>query len=274
MGAPKSTGYDKKGESMISEIILKLKKNQFLFEELVKRDFKQKYKRTVLGMGWSLLSPLITLLVLDVIFSNFFGQRIPHYTIYLFCGNLLVSYFTESINSGMNSLMANAGIFSKVNVPKYIFLLSKNISSLINFGLTLIIFFVFVLAEGLPFTVKFLCLLYPIGCLIVFNIGMGLILSALFVFFRDIGYLYSIFTMLIMYASAVFYSVDILPPKFQPLFLCNPIYVYIKYFRNIVIDSQIPSLEYHALCAFYALLVLFIGGFIYKKYNHKFLYYV
>lgn len=114
---------------MISEIILKLKKNQFLFEELVKRDFKQKYKRTVLGMGWSLLSPLITLLVLNVIFSNFFGQRIPHYTIYLFCGNLLVSYFTESTNSGMNSLMANAGIFSKVNVPKYIFLLSKNISS-------------------------------------------------------------------------------------------------------------------------------------------------
>lgn len=256
---------------MISEIILKLKKNQFLFEELVKRDFKQKYKRTVLGMGWSLLSPLITLLVLDVIFSNFFGQRIPHYTIYLFCGNLLVSYFTESTNSGMNSLMANAGIFSKVNVPKYIFLLSKNISSLINFGLTLIIFFVFVLAEGLPFTVKFLCLLYPIGCLIVFNIGMGLILSALFVFFRDIGYLYSIFTMLIMYASAVFYSVDILPPKFQPLFLCNPIYVYIKYFRNIVIDSQIPSLEYHALCAFYALLVLFIGGFIYKTAVYNFL---
>lgn len=259
---------------MIEDIILKLKKNQFLFEELVKRDFKQKYKRTALGMAWSILSPLITLLVLNIIFSNFFGQRIPHYTIYLFCGNLLFSYFSESTNGGMNSLMANAGIFSKVNVPKYIFLLSKNVSSLINFGLTLIIFFAFVFAEGLPFTVKFLCLLYPIGCLIIFNIGMGLILSALFVFFRDIGYLYSILTMLMMYASAIFYSVDILPAAYQPLFLGNPIYVYIKYFREIVIDSQIPSLEYHLLCAFYAALVLFIGGFIYKKYNHKFLYYI
>lgn len=259
---------------MINQIIFRLKKNQFLFEELVKRDFKQKYKRTALGMAWSILSPLITLIVLDVIFSNFFGQRIPHYTIYLFCGNLLFSYFSESTNSGMNSLMANAGIFSKVNVPKYIFLLSKNVSSLINFGLTLVIFFVFVAAEGLPFTFKFLCLLYPIGCLIVFNIGMGLILSALFVFFRDIGYLYSILTMLMMYASAIFYNVDILPPKFQPLFLGNPVYVYIKYFREIVIDSQIPSLEYHLLCAGYALLVLLIGGFIYKKYNHKFLYYI
>lgn len=259
---------------MIKKIFFKLKRNQFLFEELVKRDFKQKYKRTILGMGWSILSPLLTLLVLAIIFSNFFGARIPHYVIYLFCGNLLFSYFSESTNSGMNSLIANAGIFSKVNVPKYIFLLSKNVSSIINFGLTLIIFFVFVAYEGLPFTVKFLCLLYPIGCLIVFNIGVGLILSAMFVFFRDIGYLYRIMTMLIMYASAIFYGVDILPTELQPLFLCNPIYVYIKYFRNIVIDSQIPSLEYHALCAFYALLVLFIGGFIYKKYNHKFLYYV
>lgn len=259
---------------MISEIALKLKKNQFLFEELVKRDFKQKYKRTVLGMAWSILSPLLTLLVLDVIFSNFFGQRIPHYTIYLFCGNLLFSYFSESTNSGMNSLMSNAGIFSKVNVPKYIFLLSKNVSSLINFGLTLIIFFVFVFVDGLPFTLKFLCLLYPIGCLIVFNVGMGLILSALFVFFRDIGYLYSIVTMLMMYASAIFYSVDILPARAQSLFLCNPIYVYINYFRQIVIHGQIPSLEYHLLCAFYAGVVLLIGGVVYKKYNHKFLYYI
>lgn len=259
---------------MIKKIFFKLKRNQFLFEELVKRDFKQKYKRTILGMGWSILSPLLTLLVLAIIFSNFFGARIPHYVIYLFCGNLLFSYFSESTNSGMNSLIANAGIFSKVNVPKYIFLLSKNVSSIINFGLTLIVFFAFVAFEGLPFTLKFLCLLYPIGCLIVFNIGVGLILSALFVFFRDIGYLYRIMTMLIMYASAIFYGVDILPEKLQPLFLCNPIYVYIKYFRSIVIDSQIPSLEYHALCAFYALFVLVIGGFIYKKYNHKFLYYV
>lgn len=254
--------------------LLRLKKHQFLFEELVKRDFKQKYKRTALGMAWSILSPLITLLVLDIIFSNFFGQRIPYYTIYLFCGNLLFSYFSESTNGGMNSLMANAGIFSKVNVPKYIFLLSKNVSSLINFGLTLVIFFAFVAVSGLPFTLKFLCLLYPIGCLVIFNIGMGLILSALFVFFRDIGYLYSILTMLMMYASAIFYSVDILPEKLQPLFLCNPVYVYIRYFRSIVINGTIPSISYHLLCAFYALLALAIGGYIYKKYNHKFLYYI
>lgn len=259
---------------MVKELIQRMKRQQFLFEELVKRDFKQKYKRTVLGMGWSILSPLLTLFVLNFIFSNFFGSNVQHYTIYLFCGNLLFSYFSESTNQGMSSLVANAGIFSKVNVPKYIFLLSKNVSSLINFGLTLSIFFIFVVVSGLPITPKFIFLFYPIACLILFNIGMGLILSALFVFFRDIGYLYSIFTMLLMYSSAIFYSIDILPKDLQFLFYLNPVFVYITYFRSIVINGFIPTISYHLLCAFYAMIVLVIGGYIYKKYNHEFLYYV
>ena len=108
-----------------------LNKNRFLFSELVKRDFKQKYKRTVLGMWWSVLSPLLTLLVMRLVFTQFFGRNISHYTTYLFCGTLVFSYFKESTNGGMNALMANRGIISKVNVPKYMFLLSKNISSLI-----------------------------------------------------------------------------------------------------------------------------------------------
>ena len=140
---------------MFHSIALKLKKNQFLFEELVKRDFKQKYKRTVLGMAWSVLSPLLTLLVMSLVFSQFFGRHTPHYTIYLFCGTLVFSYFRESTHGGMNSLMSNANIFSKVNVPKYLFLLSKNVSSLINFGLTLCVFFLFVFLDGVAFHPRF-----------------------------------------------------------------------------------------------------------------------
>ncbi len=255
-------------------MIKKLKKHQFLFEELVKRDFKQKYKRTVLGMGWSLLAPLLQLFVLSLVFKQFFGRNVEHYTIYLFCGNLVFTYFKESTSNGMNSLMANRGIFSKVNVPKYMFLLSKNVSSLINFGLTLIIFFIFSLADEIEFGVHFLMLLYPICCLVVFNIGVGLVLSALFVFFRDISYLYDIFTLLLMYMSAIFYTVDTMADWFQRLILLNPIYCYIKYFRIVVLDGNIPSLSFHMLCAFYAFLVFVIGTYVYKKYNHKFLYYV
>ena len=140
----------------------KLKQYQFLFEELVKRDFKKKYKRTVLGMAWSVLSPLLTLLVMRLVFTHFFGRSMAHYTTYLFCGNLVYSFFNESTTQGMNSLMANAGIFTKVNVPKYLFLFSRNAQTLINFGLTLCVFFIFCILDHITFTWKFIMLLYPI----------------------------------------------------------------------------------------------------------------
>lgn len=257
---------------MIKQLIAKIQKNQFLFEELVKRDFKQKYTRTILGMGWSLMAPMMNLLVLTMVFKNFFGRDMPHYTIYLFCGQLVFAYFRESTTGSMNALIANANIFSKVNVPKYMFLLSKNISALINFGLTLIIFFVFALIDQVTFGFHFLALIYPILCLVAFNIGIGLILSAMFVFFRDIGYLYDIFTTLLMYLSAIFYQVDTF--AYPDLFLLNPIYCYIAYFRTVVLEGAIPSLGLHGLCALYAVVAVVIGSWIYVKDNHKFLYYV
>ena len=249
-------------------------KHAFLFSELVKRDFKKKYKNTYLGMLWSILSPLLMLLIMSLVFTHFFGRAQEHYTIYLFCGNIVFSYFTDSTNGGMGSLLGNAGIFTKVNVPKYLFLFSKNVSSLINFGLTLIVFFIFCIFDGIIFTWAFLLLVFPIFCMIIFNLGIGLILSALFVFFRDMQYLWSVFTMLLMYLSAIFYTVDTFPENVQRLFLLNPVYVYIKYFRIIVIDNAIPSPQYHLLALGYALVAFGIGALIYKKCNHKFLYYV
>lgn len=259
---------------MISNFFKKQKEYRFLFEELVKRDFKQKYKRTVLGMAWSVLAPLLQLFVMRLVFTQFFGRTVEHYTTYLFCGNLVFSYFKESTNGGMSSLMSNSSIFSKVNVPKYMFLLSKNVSALMNFGLTLCVFALFCVIDNISFGFHMLSLLYPILCLIVFNVGIGLVLSALFVFFRDISYLYNIFTLLLNYLSAIFYTVDNYSPTAQKLFLCNPVFCYIKYFRVVVIEGNIPSLNFHLLCAFYALAMVGIGSLIYKKYNHKFLYYV
>lgn len=256
------------------KIVEKLRRHRFLFEELVKRDFKKKYKRTVLGVFWSVLSPLLSLLVMSLVFTQFFGRDTPHYTIYLFAGNLVFSYYRESTNSGMQSLVSNANIFTKINVPKYMFLLSKNASSLINFGLTLVVFFIFVAIDGIAFTWKFLLLLYPIVCLVLFNMGVGLVLSALFVFFKDIQYLYEVFTMLLMYCSAIFYRIDDYQPLVQAIFHVNPVYVYINYFRQIIIYGAVPPAWYHLLMAFDAAAMLGLGFLIYKKYNHQFLYYV
>lgn len=252
----------------------KLKEYQFLLEELTKRDFRKKYKRTVLGVFWSVLSPLLTLLVMKLVFTNFFGRNTEFYTTYLFAGNLIFSYFRESTTLGMSALMNNADIFSKVNIPKYMFVLSSNISSLINFMVTLVVFFIFAAIDGITFSWRFLVLIYPTVCLLIFNVGVGLILSAMYVFFRDTQYLYSVFTLLLMYLSAIFYQVTSFPLNIQRLFLLNPVYVFIKYYRVIVIDGNIPSLAFNLLPLLWAVVAMVIGGLIYKKNNQRFMYYV
>lgn len=252
----------------------RLKQYQFLFEELVKRDFKKKYKRTILGMGWSMLSPLLMLLVMKIVFGQFFGRDMEHYTTYLFCGNLLFCWFSEATNGGMLSLYSNSAIFTKVNVPKYLFLFSCSVQTLINFGLTLVVFFLFCWLDHVVFTWKFFLLLYPISTMLLFNVGVGLILSALFIFFRDIDYLWRVFLQLLMYGSAIFYTLDGFSPRMQLAFACNPVYRHIAYFREVVLAGGVPSLETHLTLFGFAVAALLFGSFMYKHYNTKFLYYV
>lgn len=252
----------------------RLQTYQFMFYELVRRDFILKYKRTFLGVVWSVLSPLMLLSIQILVFTNFFGSDIPHYTIFLFSGNLIYSYFSEATQSGLMALASNASIFAKVPMPKYLCVFSRNVSSLINFALTLCIFFIFVYMDGLSFSVKYFLLLYAILCMVVFNSGVSLLLSSLYMFFRDLSYLYNIFVLGLMYLSAVFYSIDIFSPWIRQLFLLNPLYVYINYFRLIVINGTIPDGFYHCLMLLYSLLALGAGWLFYKKYNNEFLYYI
>ena len=197
-----------------------------------------------------------------------------HYTTYLFCGTLVYSFFNESTTQGMASLLSNGSIFTKVNIPKYLFLFSKNVQTLINFGLTLIVFFLFCFLDHIHFTWKIILLLFPITCLILFNLGVGMILSAWYIFFRDIQYLWTIFTQLIMYMSAIFYTIDQYSETVRYLFLLNPVYLFIRYFRKIVIDATIPSLWFHLLMLGDVALVLLIGCWMYRRYNQQFLYYL
>lgn len=256
------------------EAVNKIRMNSFLLSELVKRDFKKKYKRTILGVGWSVLSPLMMLLVMRVVFTRFFGNDMEHYTTYLFCGILVFNFFNDSTNQGMFSLIENAGVITKINVPKWVFLLSKNIQVLINFAITLVVFFLFCLIDHITFTWRFVFLIYGIACILIFNFGAGLILSAMFVFFRDTQYLWNIFTQILMYMSAIFYPVDTFGPRTQMLFKMNPVFLYINYFRRVVMYAEIPSLRYHGAMLAVSILFVLVGYGIYRKCNHEFLYYM
>ena len=263
-----------KDRKMIEKWIGRFKKYRFLFAELVKRDFKQKYKRTSLGVLWSVLSPLLTLFVMKIVFTEFFGRNTPHYTTYLFSGNLVMSFYKEATKNSMSSLISNRRIIDKINLPKYLFTFSKNVSALVNFSLTLLVYFMFCMIDGIHFGFHMIALIYPIVMLTIMNVGIGLILSALYVFFQDTQYLYDVFLTLLTYVSAIFYQVDRFSQEIQNIFLLNPVYVVIKYFRTVVIDGKLPSVQYHGLVAFYALFFLLLGSIIYKKYNKEFIYYI
>ena len=142
------------------------------------------------------------------------------------------------------------------------------------FSITLCVFFLFCIMDQIVFTWKLVLLIYPVLCLVLFNIGVGLILSALFVFFRDIQYLWSVFTQLLMYMSAIFYTIDHYSYTTQCLFLLNPVYLFIRYFRKIVIEAAVPTVLFHLLMLLDVAVVLGIGCWMYKKYNTRFLYYV
>ena len=259
---------------LIDQIHSRYVKYNFLFEELVKRDFKKRYKGTYLGILWSMLGPLLHLLVMTLVFTHFFGRDIPHFVIFVFAGLKIFTFFKESTSQGMQSLMGNSGIITKVKVPKYLFLLSKNVASLTNFGMMLVIFFVFAAIDGVSFGPRFILLIYPMLTLTVFNIGVGLVLSALFIFFKDVQYLYDIFTLLLMWLSAIFFDISTFSVTVQRLFLLNPVFTHIHYFRLVVLGGVVPAWHIHLLCAAYALGSVAVGAFFYKKFNYRFVYYM
>ena len=258
----------------LSAVVQNLKRHQFLFSELVKRDFKLKYKGTMLGMFWSILSPLLQLLVMRLVFTEFFGRNTPFYTSYLFSGLIVFNFYSESTKGAMGALLSNKSIISKINVPGSLFILSRNVSSLINFGCILLVYNVFIAIDGIHFSLRLLALLYPILLLPLFNLGIGMILSTLQVFFRDTKYLYDIFIILLRYMSAIFYNIDKFSLDKQRYFLINPVYAFIKYFRIVVIQGDIPSLQYHLLLLFYTAAALLLGALIYRKNRNNFLYYM
>ena len=251
----------------------KVKQYRFLFEELTKRDFKKKYKRTLLGVLWSIISPFLTFLVQYFVFGYIFHRLDSGFVIYLLTGTLMFNFFTNATTNGMFSMYSNGAILSKVKVPKSLFVLSSNSAATFNFLLTLIVYFAFMVFCKITFGLHLLLIIYPILCLIIFNIGMSYILSALFVFFRDMQYLYQIFTMLLMYMSAIFYEVKHFPEELRFIFNVNTVYHYISYMRQLVMQASVPSLTEHIICLSFALGMLGIGYFIHSKTEQKFVYY-
>ena len=245
-------------------------KYRFLLNQLIARDFKTKYKRSVLGVLWSLLNPLLTMFVQYVIFSTLFRSNISNFPVYLLVGVVLFNFFMESISMSLSSIVGNASLITKVYVPKYIYPISRVLSSVINLLLSLIPLIVVVIITRTPITPAYLLLPIGIIFIVIYCIGLGMLLSSSMVFFRDTQFLWGVVSMLWMYFTPIFYPASIIPERFMTWYKLNPLYHFVLFVRIIIMQGVSPGPMEYFDCFVSAFGMLVIGVIVFKKTQNRF----
>ena len=243
----------------------------FLLRELVSRDIKVKYKRSFLGMLWTLLNPLMMMGVMTFVFSNLFKSDIPYFPVYYLTGNVLFSFNSEATNQAMVSVTGNASLLKKVYIPKYLFPLSKVLSSMVNLLFSFIALILVMLILRVPFFPTILLSPIPILYQIMFTVGLSLILSCVTVFFRDMVHLYSVVTLAWMYLTPLFYPVSIIPGNLRWIMSLNPLYCFINYMRQLILGNQLPGLMENLICFGWGLGMLALGLIVFYRLQDKFI---
>ena len=269
--------------TFFKNIFANFKKYSFLMKQIIMRDFKVKYKRSVLGVIWSLLYPVLMMSVMTIVFSQVFKLRTEgtNFIVYLMTGLIMFNYFSEASNTAMTSVVTNFGLINKVYIPKYIFPLAKCLFVGINFLLTLIPWIIIILLSkvGLGeyachFNIYYLLIPLIFVCFIIFTIGMGFLLSCVSVFLRDMFYIYGIILTIWNYFTPIFYSIQIIPENWLPIFKMNPLYIYITSVRMIVLESKFPGYTLLGSGLLWAIGILLVGGIVFKKNQDRFIYYI
>ena len=242
-----------------------------LIKELVSRDLKVKYRRSLLGYLWSLLNPLLMMAVMNMVFSHVIRSDIGNFPLYLICGQTLFGFFSESSSMAMTSVIWNASLIKKIYIPKYIFPISRIFSSFVTMSFSLAAIIIVMLITRSKFYWTIFLVVIPVFFLFLFCCGIGLILSSLSVYFRDITHLWSVVILAWMYATPIFYSINVMPERLQKLMKLNPMYHYINIFRNLVMFGNIPGPNAWIGCICSAMLVFGMGLFIFNRLQKDFI---
>lgn len=247
---------------------------EFLIKQMVTRDFKTKYKRSVLGYLWSFLNPVLTMMVQYIVFSQIFRSSIDNFPVYLLSGIILFSFFTEAVGQGLTAIVSNAPLITKVYVPKYIYPVTKVASCSINLIISIIPLLMVTILTGAQITKAILVLPFVLLCLLLFSIGMSLLLSTTMVFFRDTQYLWGIISLAWTYATPLFYPENIVPDKFRFIQTLNPMYHYIRFIRTILMEGVSPEPISYLVCGLTAVLMCVVGAVVFKKFQDRFVLFV
>ena len=245
-----------------------------LFKQLVSRDIKLKYRRSILGYLWSVLNPLFVMLIMVIVFSNIFRSDVENFPLYLLSGQILFNYMTEATNGAMQSVMGASGLLKKIYVPKYIFTISKVTSTLITMILSLLALLIVAIATHAPVSWKYVLIVIPVTELYIFCLGLGMFLAQAAVFFRDIQYIYSVVLTGWMYMTPIFYPESILPEDFRFILRVNPMYHFLKDIRLCILNGISPEPSVYVQCMLMALGALLIGALVFRKSQDRFVLYL
>lgn len=252
-----------------------LQRNCFTISSLVSKDFKLKYRRSVLGVAWSVLNPLLMMCVLAAVFTNVlkFGD-VANFPMYLILGNVLFALMSDSTSTAMTSILESAPLIKKIKISKMIFPIEKVLFQLVNFAISLIAVVIVMVFFKIAPTVNLLALPLLLVYMLLFCSGLGMLLSALAVFFRDICHFWSVIITAWTYATPLFYPVSLLPDWMQAAEAFNPMYHYVSYFRDIAMYNTLPGIQENLVCLGIAAITFAVGFLVFRKTEKKFILYV
>lgn len=246
----------------------------YLLTILVKRDFKKKYKGSVIGVLWSLLNPLLQVVLLTIIFSSIFNTNIHNFPLYVIIGRLIFEFFAAATNASMFSIIESGDLLKKVYIPKYIMPLAKIFSNFIILLISFIDLILIMIITKAPFTLNLIFVPIYLILLVIFTVGIGLILATIATFFRDVVHLYSVFIMMLMFACAIFYPAEIIPPRYKILLELNPLYQFIYGFRNVIYSGGSFDINNLIICTLVSGISFIVGVIIFEKNQNKFISYI
>ena len=243
-----------------------------LVRELVSRDIKARYKRSALGLGWTMLHPLLSMLVLTLVFSNVFRFSVDNYAVYILCGLVLWNFFSTTTTHAMTQMTWGGGLLSRIYLPKAVFAASSIGTGLVNLALALVPLLVIAVLSGVSLHWSLLVLPGAVALTAMFALGVGLLLSALGVYYTDVINMYEIILMLWFYLTPIIYPLSVLPPLVARFVLLNPMYTFLEMFRAPIYQGQLPAVEVLALGVLWSLASLTIGWWVFTRKADEFAY--
>lgn len=243
-----------------------------LIQQFIARSLKTRYKRSVLGIVWTMLNPLLTMIVLTLVFSNIFRFSIQYYPVYILSGLVVWNFFSSTTAASMNDMLFSGSLLSRIYVPKSVFAVSAIGTGLVNLAISLIPLAAIALAMGIRFDLSILTVPLAVMLLVVFSLGVGLILSTAAVFFADMLPVYDVILTIWMYATPIIYPIEIVPPQFAWAFKLNPLYYLVTLFRQPIFSGTVPGIEFWITGGLSAVLTFAIGAYLFTARSNEYAY--